>query len=334
MKKIILFLLILIFTTSIPVKAESVKLDSYTNGKFLLWDNKKQKIIILPQVITFTNKIKEIMNIDDINIQPSFDFYLDCATKSKINYPYINYYIDFKKQDKPITIILSFTRNKKLYKVVILKGNKAINNSKITIKDIKDKDIKTLFNIIKTCFNEDIKKAYSTKQSGWKKVKNSLGYEVINHSLNKYINRFDIYQHFYTKELYNELFSQSLIFPNFSSFNEFTKFSEIRITNQNDKDIQLLSDKIVLNKNRLSVIFNNLDFTGESLTYGFNYFNDKKPFIYYTKNLENKKGIQIFNKDVQNKINEAIENNKTEISFNNYSLTVQVKDNILTVFIN
>ena len=173
MKKIILFLLILIFTTSIPVKAESVKLDSYTNGKFLLWDNKKQKIIILPQVITFTNKIKEIMNIDDINIQPSFDFYLDCATKSKINYPYINYYIDFKKQDKPITIILSFTRNKKLYKVIILKGDKAINNSKITIKDIKDKDIKTLFNIIKTCFNEDIKKAYSTKQSSWKKVKNS-----------------------------------------------------------------------------------------------------------------------------------------------------------------
>lgn len=130
------------------------------------------------------------------------------------------------------------------------------------------------------------------------------------------------------------MFSQSLIFPNFSSFNEFTKFSEIRITNQNDKDIQLLSDKIVLNKNRLSVIFNNLDFTGESLTYGFNYFNDKKPFIYYTKNLENKKEIQIFNKDIQNKINEAIENNKTEISFNNYSLTVQVKDNILTVFIN
>ena len=34
------------------------------------------------------------------------------------------------------------------------------------------------------------------------------------------------------------------------------------------------------------------------------------------------------------RINEAIENNKTEISFNNYSLTVQVKDNILTVFIN
>lgn len=353
-KKIIASLLLgisLINTVTIPAKADTVALNNYTyNGNFLLWDNKKEEIVILPQVKDFSEKIKKEINIDYIDIKPFIDIYLDCLTKERIVYPYINYSLDLK-QDGNIkyTIMFTFTRDKQLYNVIILKNNKKINNDKAKIKQItKDKETNKIFNIINSVFNANIKSAYSKNKTNWYKIKQYplMGYAVMNKSLNKEIKDFDIYQHFYTEDIYNEFLKESAIkydiFSDFSKFNKFTKTSTIRLTNQNNNEIQFLFNNdntfpLVFKNNRLSLNINN-DITNERFIYGINYLKTEEPFIYYSKyfNTDNSNNINyIFNDKVKDIIDKTILENKDitfDIPLNNITLTVEYNNKYLKIY--
>ena len=323
-KKFIIVLLafILLSSTKIPTYAGAQKDPYKYNNKFLLWNTKEHKPVILPEVESFAKDLSKTLKgnvkiffVPDMDIRGEyFDHpFIQYSVKVESEKPEkYNYYTD-----------LIFTRNRKLNQV-----NLSIwLNNKVTKKVAKQNETK-IFDLIKHHFKEDVASAFKFKnpinrknKKFLKELQNKRWLPVVdrqehlisyniqkmqaeedfdNFNMKKYLNADILYDEYIKPEMtkYN-------LFNNFKNFKEYYKEVEFPEFTSEDTGIYDASDGAWLK----------LDTADTELRFRANADKNGNPAFYckFDLNVINKKRISlIFENDIADKIYEFKDNDKDE----------------------
>lgn len=319
---IVLLAFILLSSTKIPIYA-GVQKDPYKyNNKFLLWNAKEHKPVILPEVESFAKDLSKTLKgnvkicfVPDMDIRGEY-----------FDHPFIQYSIrvgSAESNESNYYTDLIFTRNRKLNQV-----NLSIwLNTKVTKKVAKQNETK-IFDLIKRHFNEDVASAFKFKNPINRKDKkfqkefqnkrwlpvvdrqeHLIAYNIHNMQAEEDFDNFNMKKYLNADILYNEYIKPEMtkynLFNNIKNFKEYYKEVEFPEFISEDTGTYEASDGVWLK----------LDTADTELRFRANAGKNGNPAFYCKIDLEKiiKKRISlIFGNDIANKIYEFKDNNKDE----------------------
>ena len=326
---IVILAFILLSSTKIPIYA-SVQKDPYKyNNKFLLWNAKEHKPVILPEVESFAKDLSKTLKgnvkicfVPDMDIRGEY-----------FDHPFIQYSIRVggaESNESNYYTDLIFTRNRKLNQV-----NLSIwLNTKVTKKVAKQNETK-IFDLIKHHFKEDVASAFKFKNPINRKDKkfqkefqskrwlpvvdrqeHLISYNIHNMQSEEDFDNFNMKKYLNADILYNEYIKPEMIkynlFNNIKNFKEYYKEVEFPEFISEDTGMYEASDGVWLK----------LDTIDTRLRFRANAGKNGNPAFYCKFDLKeiNKERISlIFGNDIADKIYEFKDNNKdkTEIKMKN-----------------
>ena len=323
-KKFILVLLafILLSSTGIPIYA-GVQKDPYKyNNKFLLWNAKEHKPVILPEVESFAKDLSKTLKgnvkiffVPDMDIRGEY-----------FDHPFIQYSIKVrsgKSEKYNYYTDLIFTRNRKLNQVNLSMWL----NAKVTKKVAKQNETK-IFDLIKYHFNEDVANAFKFKNPINRKDKkfqkefqnkrwlpvvdrqeHLISYNIHKMQSEEDFDNFNMKKYLNADILYNEYIKPEMIkynlFNNIKNFKEYYKEVEFPEFTSEDTGIYVASDGTWLK----------LDTIDTELRFKANDDKNGNPAFYCKFDLKiiNKKRISlIFGNDIADKIYKFKDNGEDE----------------------